>query len=72
MSPTKTGLRVRPAWMAELDEAAANTARVMASTTDHDARIAAAAAEEALYGKWLASSSEVDAYLQREAEAEAG
>jgi hypothetical protein len=63
---------LRPAFMAELDTAAEQTASVMASGVGAAARQAAAEREMATVERWLAASSDVDAQLQREAELETG
>lgn len=68
-----TTLVTRPAFMTELDDATAHTAAVMADpAATHQQKIQAAAAEEALMDRWMAATSDADAWLQREAEVEAG
>ena len=65
-------LSMRPAFMADLDAAAEQTAAVMASGVGAAARQAAAEREMATVERWLAASSDVDVQLQREAELEVG
>ena len=70
MASTVTSLR--PAFMADPDAAAEQTAAVMASGVGAAARQAAAEREMATVERWLAASSDVDVQLQREAELETG
>ena len=65
-------ISLRPAYMADLDAAAERTAAVMASGVGAAARQAVAEREMATVERWLAASSDVDVWLQREADLEAG
>jgi hypothetical protein len=77
-SMASTVASLRPAFMADLDAAAEQTAAVMASHpatgsgVGAAARQAAAEQEMATVERWLAASSDVVTQLQREAELEAG
>ena len=69
---------LRPVFMADLDASAERTAAVLAAYPNAGdgsgafERQAAAEAEEATALRWQAASADVEAYLQRQAELEAG